>query len=207
MKKFYSFTSTALPIGIENIDTDQIIPARFLKTTQKQGLGKYLFYNWRFDEKDKKKIGAIFGNKRFEKAGILIAENNFGCGSSREHAVWALMDYGFKVIISTSFGDIFYNNSLKNGLLPIQITNKQLQKLFLLAEKKTQLKLTIDLKNQIVGSDFPVLKIPFYIDRFRKTCLLQGIDELGYMISLGNYIQAYENSHIRYFSVNNTKSI
>lgn len=207
MKKFDTFTSATLPIRIENIDTDQIIPARFLKTTQKQGLGKYLFYNWRFTENGKKKKNNFIDVSIHRYSKILIAGNNFGCGSSREHAVWALLDYGFSVIISTSFGDIFYSNSLKNGLLPIQITNKQLQQLFLIAEKNSQLTLTVDLEKQVVSSKFPTLKINFHIDEFRKTCLLQGVDELGYIVSLENYIQIYEKSHTRYFSLNNTKTI
>lgn len=207
MKKFVTFTSSVLPIGIENIDTDQIIPARFLKTTIRQGFGKYLFYNWRFDENDNPKKDTLFEDKKHKNSHILIVENNFGCGSSREHAVWALLDYGFSVVISTSFGDIFYNNSLKNGLLPIQVTNNQLQQLFKAEEYDDQFQLTVDLEYQILKSNQPILNIPFQIDQFHKTCLLGGVDELGYILSLEYNIRLYEKSHPRYFSIKNTKSL
>lgn len=184
MKKFAKLTSTCSSIRTENIDTDQIIPAMFLKTIEKNGLGKYLFYSWRgkhFDE-------SVHQNKR-----ILIAGNNFGCGSSREHAVWALMDFGFEAVISSSFGDIFYNNSLKNGFLPVIVKYNELNKIFNLIENNDKTEVKIDLLNQMVYANS--FKFRFTIDKFRKTCLLSGVDELGYILSFKDKITEYEKKH------------
>ncbi|OGG26374.1 3-isopropylmalate dehydratase small subunit [Candidatus Gottesmanbacteria bacterium RIFCSPLOWO2_01_FULL_39_12b] len=183
MRKFIKLASTCLSMPTENIDTDQIIPARFLKTTERKGLGKYLFYNWRgkhFDE-------SIHRGKK-----ILIAGNNFGCGSSREHAVWALMDFGFEAVISSSYGDIFYNNSLKNGFLPVILKAGEIQKIFNLIEQNPKVNLTIDLQKQTVVA-YPLL-FSFPIDSFRKNCLLKGVDELGYILSYEKEITRYELS-------------
>lgn len=213
--KFKTIISTALSIRTENIDTDQIIPAQFLKTTKKEGLGKFLFYNWRNDSFGKKRKAILNPSS---PAQILIAGNNFGCGSSREHAVWALSDFGFKVIISSSFGDIFYSNSLKNGLLPVVLTPKELDILFKLVEKNPMTKITIDLENQkISASSWGVQKgttpgsLPdsgqdgcqtvtrqarmtfhFPIDAFQKTCLLNGVDEFDYILSHEKEIREFE---------------
>lgn len=195
MKQFTTLTSTCLPIRTENIDTDQIIPARFLKTVKREGLGQYLFFNWRYDEKGKEVKDSIFSNPKYKKAKILIAGDNFGCGSSREHAPWALLDFGFNAIISSSFGDIFYNNSLKNGLLPVIVTHNELARLFALVEKDPKTKITIDLPWQRVKiSSF---SFSFPIDAFRKTCILNGTDELGYILLFENKIKEFERLHIQ----------
>lgn len=197
MKKFTTLTSTCLVIRAENIDTDQIVPARFLKITSREGFGKYLFYDWRFDEKGRPKESNQFNGSNHQTTKILVAGNNFGCGSSREHAVWALQDYGFKVIISSSFGDIFYNNALKNGLLPVIVKPPELNKLFQIIEKHPQTKITIDLEIQrVIVTPGQKLKFNFPIGSFHKTCLLKGVDELGYILSFEKRIKEYEKSHV-----------
>lgn len=184
MKKFAKLTSTCSSIRTENIDTDQIIPAMFLKTIEKNGLGKYLFYSWR---------GKHFDELIHRSNKILISGNNFGCGSSREHAIWALIDFGFEAVISSSFGDIFYNNSLKNGLLPVVLKFNELNKLFSLIGNNDKTNVTIDLLNQIVSAGS--FTFHFTIDNFRKTCLLSGVDELGYILSFKDKITEYEKKH------------
>ncbi|MBI2611998.1 3-isopropylmalate dehydratase small subunit [Candidatus Gottesmanbacteria bacterium] len=177
MNKFTTFSSNCLPIRDENIDTDQIVPARFLKIISREGWGKYLFY----DRRDLLKK---------TKAKILVAGNNFGCGSSREHAAWAIGDYGFRVVISSSFGDIFYNNSLKNGLLCVVVKPKELEELIERIEKNPKTELTVDLEKQEVrGKDF---LYQFEIDSFRKRCLLKGVDEMGYILSYSEMINRFE---------------
>lgn len=182
MKKFHKLQSKCSIIRTENIDTDQIIPARFLKTTERIGLGKYLFYD-----------NSYFHGLIDEGKKVLVAGNNFGCGSSREHAVWTLMDFGFEAIISSSFGDIFYSNSLKNGLLPVALKSDELEKIFCLAEKNKGIQITIDLPNQTVSMDSVSFHFP--MDEFRKTCLLKGVDELGYILSFEDKIEEYEKNH------------
>jgi len=194
MKQFTTITSFCLPIRTENIDTDQIIPARFLKTTSREELGKFLFYNWRFDEKGRPKSNEFDGSNHRTRQ-ILIVGNNFGCGSSREHAAWALVDYGFKIIISSSFGDIFYNNSLKNGLLPVVLTPNELEELFTVIEKQSDILITVDLDKQMVSIPDINKNYKFPIDAFRKTCLLKGVDELGYIISFERQIKSFESKH------------
>lgn len=194
MKKFKKITSTCLLIRDENIDTDQIVPARFLKLTIREGFGKYLFYDWRFDKSGQTKESNRFNDSNHHTYKVLIAGNNFGCGSSREHAVWAILDYGFQVVISSSFGDIFYNNSLKNGLLPIVLKPIELKKLFQIIEKNPETKITIDLENKKVIAN-KIIIFNFPIDNFRKACLLKGVDELGYILSFENEIKEFEKSH------------
>lgn len=189
MQQFTKLTSTCLPLRIDNIDTDQIIPAQFLKTTSKKGLGKYLFYNWRKENK--------FNGSICQTAGLLIAGNNFGCGSSREHAVWAIMDYGFRAIISSSYGDIFYNNSLKNGLLPVVLTKKELGQVFNIIKLDPKIKVIINLTKQTVSVPKKT-SYKFPIDQFRKKCLLKGADELEYILSLEDKIEAYEKNNCRF---------
>lgn len=205
MKKFIKIISTALPIRTENVDTDQIIPARFLKTTKREGLGQYLFYNWRFDEGGNPK-SKCFDNSNYQSKKILIAGNNFGCGSSREHAVWALLDFGFRALISSSFGDIFYNNSLKNGLLPVVVTHQKIDALNEIVENNPETLITIELEKQILvvkrekhlgveASRIDSMTIFFPIDSFRKTCLLKGVDEMGYVLSHDKQIMEFEQKH------------
>lgn len=197
MEKFQNINSKAVVIETENIDTDQIIPARFLKTTEKTGLGKYLFYSYRYEENGKAKK-SVFNEKAYLRqdsggqAKILVAGKDFGVGSSREHAVWALMDFGFRVIISSEFGDIFYNNSLKNGLLCIKLKEADIKKLMKLINENKNILIAVNLDEQIVEIKEKKVKFGFQIDRFRKTCLLLGVDELGYILSHEDKIKAYE---------------
>lgn len=191
MEKFKNIISKAVVIETENVDTDQIIPAIFLKTTKKTGLGKFLFYNWRYDEKGKLKK-SIFNNDESKEAKILIAGKNFGSGSSREHAVWSLMGYGFKTIISSGFGDIFYNNALKNGLLCIKLADDEIKKLSGIKKGNSKIYLEINLKEQIIKVKNTKSVFNFEIDPFRKSCLLLGVDELGYILSHKDKISAYE---------------
>jgi 3-isopropylmalate/(R)-2-methylmalate dehydratase small subunit len=198
MKKFTKLISTCLSIPTENIDTDQIIPARFLKLTTRKGFGEYLFYDWRFDDNGKPKNNPYFHGSIYETKKILVASNNFGCGSSREHAVWAIQDFGFKAIISSSYGDIFYNNALKNGLLPVIITPSELKKLFQVIKNQPQTKVTADLEHQYISFNNHYFSFP--INSFRKTCLLKGVDELGYILSMEDKIKKIENSHLIFIS-------
>lgn len=194
MQRFITLSSHCLPIRTENIDTDQIIPARFLKTIKREGLGQYLFFNWRYDEHGHQLKNSVLGDSIYKDARILITGNNFGCGSSREHAPWAILDYGFEAIISSSFGDIFYNNSLKNGLLPVIVTHSELARLFALVEKDPKTEIGIDLANQKVMIE-KLPPIHFDIDAFRKACLLKGTDELGFILSCEEKIKKYEETH------------
>ena len=190
MTKFSQLESRLVPLPIDNIDTDQIIPARFLKTITKQGLDKNLFYDWRYDENGRPRPDFILNQPRSQSAEILLAGDNFGCGSSREHAPWALTAYGFRAIISTSFADIFRNNSLKNGLIPVIVDPKTHQMLFDLLEEVPDTEMTIDLTTQTLS--FPHGSVTFPIDPFNKACLLNGVDELGYILSFEKEIAAYE---------------
>ncbi len=191
MKPFSKFSSRCVPLPIENIDTDQITPARFLKTTSKTGLGKALFYDWRYDESGKARADFILNRPEIAGAAILLAGNNFGCGSSREHAPWALADYGFRAIISTSFADIFRNNCLKNGLLPILVGKEVHEKLFLLAGYKPASEVTVDLASQsLILESGETVQFP--IDAFSKKCLLEGIDDMGYLLKSLDKIAEFE---------------
>ncbi len=194
MEAFTTLTSPFVTIPANDIDTDQIIPARFLKITDKAGLGDNLFFDWRYDENGNPKPDFILNQPHAKKARILVAGNNFGCGSSREHAPWALVGFGFRAIVSTSFADIFRNNALKNGLLPVQVDSETLEELFALAQEDENATLTIDLPEQILLLPSG-RKASFPIDRFSKTCLLQGIDQLGYLQKHVLEIEAYEKTH------------
>lgn len=194
MEPITTFSSKIVALPIDNIDTDQIIPARFLKATDKQGMGEALFADWRFHA-DGSPV-ADFSLNRPEAAGadILLAGTNFGCGSSREHAPWALMGYGFQAIISTYFADIFRNNALKNGLLPITVDPQTQQQLLTMVEQNPETKVTVDLANQaLVLPDGQ--QVTFPIDGFAKHCLLNGIDQLGYLLQQEEAIAAYEAKH------------
>ena len=188
---FTTLTSKVVPLPINDIDTDQIIPARFLKVTDKAGIGKNLFFDWRYLADGSPNPDFIINDPRYQGASILLAGDNFGCGSSREHAPWALVDQGFKVVISSTIADIFYNNALKNGLLPIKVDPKTHEMLFHIVEEIPQAEFTVDLVNQTVqlptGNEFT-----FPIDAFAKHCLLEGIDQLGYLLQLQDKIEHYE---------------
>jgi 3-isopropylmalate/(R)-2-methylmalate dehydratase small subunit len=188
MKPFSRLESRLVPLAIDNIDTDQIIPARFLKTISKAGLGDQLFNDWRYDAEGRPKPDFILNQPRARGAAILLAGDNFGCGSSREHAPWALTQFGFRAVISTSFADIFRQNSLKNSLVPVIVPRDAHAELFALAENAT---VTIDLASQTLT--LPNGRaVEFPIDAFSKHCLLNGIDELGYIQQQDAAIAAYE---------------
>lgn len=191
MEKVTVITSTAVPLRVENVDTDQIIPARFLKTISREGFGEKLFYDWRYDETKTPKSGFILNDSRY-RGKILIAERNFGCGSSREHAVWALYDYGFRAVVSSFFADIFQNNALNNGLLPIQVSEKFLQEVFYFIEENPEQTLSIFLEDQTIFIDGRNLLEKFEINPYRKICLLNGFDSTDYLLNRKNEIQKYE---------------
>ena len=191
MEKFTKVEGVAAPLHILNCDTDMIIPAQWLKTIKRTGLGKGLFQKDRFKDDGSENPDFVLNKPAYRNAKILVAEDNFGCGSSREHAPWALMDFGIKVVISTSFGDIFYNNSFKNGLLPIRVSPEDLEKLFDDAERGANATLSIDLESQeIRGPDGGVVK--FEIDPYRKRCLLEGLDVIGLTMEKNDRIEDFE---------------
>jgi 3-isopropylmalate/(R)-2-methylmalate dehydratase small subunit len=194
MIPFTNFESRLLPLPMNNIDTDQIIPARFLKTTSKQGLDKQLFNDWRYDEEGNPKPDFILNQPRAEGVSILLAGDNFGCGSSREHAPWALTQFGFRAVISTSFADIFKQNSLKNSLLPIEVPPDVHAALFELVERDPEARVSIDLPAQrLTLPDGRSVEFP--IDQFAKQCLVEGIDELGYILKNETAIAAFESQN------------
>lgn len=192
MKALKHIQDTFVPIPFENIDTDQIIPARFLKSTTKQGFGKNLFRDWRYihnDEAQPKKDFIL--NDPAYKGSILVAGKNFGCGSSREHAAWAIVDYGFNVVVSSFFADIFKNNALNNGLLPVQVSDSFLQKIFSLENGST---LSIDVENQTIIIDATGEQEKFNINDYKKNCLLNGYDDIDYLLSIKEEILKFENT-------------
>lgn len=191
MEKFTSLTSSAVPLKAENVDTDQIIPARFLKAVSREGFGENLFHDWRYDDKKNPKKDFVLNDSRF-KGKILIAGKNFGCGSSREHAAWALYDFGFRAVASSFFADIFRNNALNNGLLPVQVSESFLTELFTVLDKNNSQALTINLQNQIISIDGTAGREKFDINAFRKTCLLNGFDTVDFLLSKKKDIEEYE---------------
>jgi len=191
MAKFTTLTSHVVPLPAENVDTDQIIPARFLKVTDKNGLGESLFCDWRYLKDGSDNPEFVLNETASQGAQILIAGNNFGSGSSREHAPWALVGWGFRAIISTGFADIFKSNSLKNGLLPVEVSPEVHRALMEAVQLDRSTKITIDLSTQsVTGLDG--LEATFPIDEFSKHCLLEGMDQLGYLLSFDDQITSYE---------------
>lgn len=188
-------TSTLVPLNIENVDTDQIIPARFLKATSRDGFGKNLFRDWRYTDGDEAqpKKDFILNNPQW-KGSILVAAKNFGCGSSREHAAWALKDYGFDVVVSSFFADIFKNNALNNFLLPVQVSEEFLKKIFAAADINPEQQLTINLEKQTISIDGTAEKESFEINNYKKTCLLNGYDDIDFLLSIRDDIEAFERT-------------
>jgi len=191
MEKFKLLTSTCVPLPIENVDTDQIIPARFLKATTREGFGDNLFADWRYDKKGTPKTDFVLNDSTYEGE-VLVAGKNFGSGSSREHAAWALGSYGFKVIISSFFADIFQNNALNNGILPIVISEKFLQELFKSIETDPTTTVTVDLINQLVTNNATNKSESFEINSYKKNCLLNGLDDIDFLLSNKDKIEEYE---------------
>ncbi|TLX83964.1 MAG: 3-isopropylmalate dehydratase small subunit [Thaumarchaeota archaeon] len=187
MEPFRTIRSIATPLDKINVDTDQIVPKQFLKLIQKTGFGKHLFFDWRFEKDGKPRRDFVLNDPKYRNSRILLTGDNFGCGSSREHAVWALQDYGFGVIISTSFADIFYSNCLKNGVLPIKVRQQTLQKLF-----ETKSEIEVNLENQLIK--LAGIKIPFEIESHWKKILLQGLDDIAITLKHEDKISKYEGS-------------
>lgn len=189
--KFTTLTSRCVPIAIENIDTDQIIPARFLKATERKGFGDNLFRDWRYDTNNQPIANFPLNNKNYGGQ-ILVGGKNFGSGSSREHAAWAIYDAGFKVVVSSFFADIFKNNALNNGLLPVQVSESFLQLIFDTIEKNTRSELRINLEDQTIELLESDKKESFEINPYKKECMLKGYDDIDYLLSIKNLIEAYE---------------
>ena len=190
MQSLQNITSKFIPLRIENVDTDQIIPARFLKATTKDGFGKNLFRDWRYENDDETKPKADFVLNQAQYSGaILVAAKNFGCGSSREHAAWSILDYGFKVVVSSFFADIFKNNALNNGVLPVTVSDAFLQQIFAQGPNDT---LSIDLAAQTITIDATGAFETFEISAYKKTCLLNGYDDIDYLLSMRDEIAAFE---------------
>ena len=193
MQSLQKITSRFIPLRIENVDTDQIIPARFLKSTTKEGFGKNLFRDWRYenDDETKPKTDFVLNQKQFTGE-ILVAAKNFGCGSSREHAAWSIQDYGFKVVVSSFFADIFKNNALNNGVLPVTVSDTFLQAIFAEGADAT---LSIDLEKQTITIDTTGAFESFEINAYKKTCMLNGYDDIDYLLSMKEEIEKFELNH------------
>ena len=193
MEKFITLTSTVVPLPIENVDTDQIIPARFLKATNKLGFGDNLFADWRYNKDGSKKNDFVLNNSTFSGS-ILVAGKNFGSGSSREHAAWAIDGYGFKVVVSSFFADIFSNNALNNGVLPVVITSDFLAEIFANVNEDATTTLTIDLVNQSITNNKSGRSESFVINPYKRECLINGLDDIDYLLSKKAQIEQYEKS-------------
>lgn len=188
MEPFKKIRSVATPLDKVNVDTDQIVPKQFLKLVQKTGFGQYLFYGWRYEADGTPRKDFVLNDSRYKGSKILLTRNNFGCGSSREHAAWAILDFGFRVVISTAFADIFYNNCFKNGILPITVDENTLQKLF---DAKSEIE--VDLEKQTIKTSGT--EVSFHIEPHWKKILLEGLDDIAVTLMYGDAISKYENSH------------
>lgn len=197
MEKISRIVSTAVPLPIEDVDTDQIIPARFLKATDRIGFGENLFRDWRYDSNNEL-IGDFVLNNSTYKGSILVTGRNFGCGSSREHAAWSLFDYGFRVVVSSFFADIFKGNALNNGLLPVQISDEALKLLFEAIEADKDTEIEVDLATQTLSVPSKGTSFNFDIDPYKKICLMNGFTDLDYLVNLKSKIEAFEEQQVIY---------
>ncbi len=198
MEPFRKLTGLVAPMDRVNVDTDQIIPKQFLKATTREGFGRFLFYDWRYLEGEKPNPEFVLNQPRYQGASILLARTNFGCGSSREHAPWAVLDYGFRAIIAPSYADIFYINCFKNGILPITLSEAQVDELFRRTEQNKGYQLTVDLESQMITETADAgagLKINFEVDPFRRECLLNGWDDIGLTLRYEDRVAAFEKAH------------
>ncbi|MDR0348777.1 MAG: 3-isopropylmalate dehydratase small subunit [Tannerella sp.] len=193
MEKLNKITSTVVPLPLENVDTDQIIPARFLKATSKEGFGDHLFRDWRYDEAGNPVTSFVLNDPAYSGQ-ILVAGKNFGSGSSREHAAWAIGGYGFRVVVSSFFADIFKNNSLNNGILPVVVSAGFLADIFEAVRKDPKTELTVDLEKQLITNHATGTSESFEINAYKRDCLLNGLDDIDYLLSRKDKIEAYENS-------------
>jgi 3-isopropylmalate/(R)-2-methylmalate dehydratase small subunit len=194
MQPFIKHTGLVAPLDRVNVDTDQMVPKQFLKLITREGYGRFLFYDWRFLDGEKPNPDFVLNQPRYKGASILLARVNFGCGSSREHAPWAILDYGFRAIIATSYADIFYNNCFKNGIMPVTLPDAEVDDLFRRTGQNEGYRLTVDLETQTV-TDESGLKIPFDLDPFRRECLLKGLDDISLSLRFEDRITAYEKAH------------
>lgn len=194
MEAFKKLTGIVAPVDRVNVDTDAIIPKQFLKRIERTGFGQFLFYEWRFDEAGNDNADFEMNKPRYQGASVLISRANFGCGSSREHAPWAIMDYGFRVVIAPSYADIFYNNCFKNGILPIKLSEEQVDELFKRTAEHDGYQLTVDLENKTLNDEYG-LQISFDLDEHRRQFLLQGLDDIGLTLQHADEIAAYEERH------------
>ncbi|MDR2040291.1 MAG: 3-isopropylmalate dehydratase small subunit [Bacteroidales bacterium] len=190
-EKFVTLETSVVPLPVENVDTDQIIPARFLKATTRDGFGENLFRDWRYDKNNQPITSFVLNDPRYSGK-VLVGGKNFGSGSSREHAAWAIVDYGFRAVVSSFFADIFKNNSLNNGLLPVQVSPEFLAKIFAEVEKDPKTQIRIDLENQEITLLSTGEKEYFDINKYKKTCLINGYDDIDYLLSIKGEIEAYE---------------
>jgi 3-isopropylmalate/(R)-2-methylmalate dehydratase small subunit len=197
MQAFTTIKSTAVPLPIEDVDTDQIIPARFLKATTRDGFGDNLFRDWRFDQSGNKKEDFVLNNPTYQGE-ILVAGKNFGCGSSREHAAWAIGDYGFRVVVSSFFADIFRGNALNNGILPVVVSPVFLDAIFKAIEKDPKASFTVSLEEQYFQIDASGERSTFEIDLYKKNCLMNGYDDIDFLISRKEAIEAFEKQQVIY---------
>jgi 3-isopropylmalate/(R)-2-methylmalate dehydratase small subunit len=193
MKKFETLTTTVVPLPIENIDTDQIIPARFLKATTREGFGDNLFRDWRYDSNNQPKADFVMNDATYQGK-VLVAGKNFGCGSSREHAAWAIQDYGFDVVISSFFADIFKGNALNNGVLPIQVTDDFLENIFDTVFKNPNTEIIVDLENQTVTLSETGAQQSFEINPYKKSCLINGYDDIDFILNNKASIETFEQT-------------
>ena len=191
-EKFTTLKSSAVPVAIENIDTDQIIPARFLKATTREGFGDNLFRDWRYDNNNQPIKDFVLNDPKYTGK-ILVGGKNFGCGSSREHAAWAIHDYGFKVVVSSFFADIFKNNALNNGLLPVVVSDDFLKRIFAAISKNPKTEIEVDLENQTIGLEGQ--KEKFEINLYKKTCMINGYDDIDYLLSLNKEVREFDLAH------------
>ncbi len=194
MQPFSKHTGLVMPLDRVNVDTDQMMPKQFCKLLTREGYGKFLFYDWRYLPGEEPNPEFILNWPCYRGASVLLARANFGCGSSREHAPWGVLDYGFRAVVAPSFADIFYNNCFKNGILPVTLPEAQVEELFRRAEQREGYRLTVDLPNQTVTDELG-LKLAFEIDRFRKEILLHGLDDIGMALQHETEIAAYEKTH------------
>ncbi|MDQ3394706.1 MAG: 3-isopropylmalate dehydratase small subunit [Bacteroidota bacterium] len=197
MEKFEKIISTVVPLPIEDIDTDQIIPARFLKATTREGFGQNLFRDWRYDQNNNIKSDFILNSPKYSGQ-ILVAGKNFGCGSSREHAAWSIYDHGFKVVISSFYADIFKNNALNNGLLALEVSEFFLAKIFSMVEADPKIQLEVDLENQLVSILHTSFSEKFEINPYKKICLLHALDDISYILNIKDKIALYEQNSMKY---------
>lgn len=194
MRAFTQHVGLVVPMDRANVDTDQIIPKQFLKRIERSGFGQFLFFDWRFLDNGQPNPEFELNRPQYAGASVLLARRNFGCGSSREHAPWALEDYGIRVVLAPSFADIFFNNCFKNGMLPIVLSEAQIEDLFQRAAAQPGYKLTVDLQSQTLADEFG-LKLSFPVDAFRRHCLLNGLDDIGLTLAHEEKITAYEKAH------------